>query len=243
MQETICTIKFGERAQKVEAQMTPGGYRDQVLEMVEKASQLDRECADYESTAFTHKSWASTIQESINAKEEQMREKEMKVKGDLDDIKASTGRLQTELEGSWGTEKSQLEGKHNATISELKSQNSSVIEEIEKKVKDAEDAAREKMRIQLKPVKAECERFSLEEAKAKTEYDQAKQENEQGQDPKVKARLMLDEMDERLQVIQRKLKGCKPSPNESLGLFELRSREVFLTVSYTHLTLPTKRIV
>ena len=237
MQETICTIKFGERAQKVEAQMTPGGYRDQVLEMISKAAQLDKECADQESSAFSHKSWASTIQESINAKEEQMREKEMKVSSDLEAIKTSTVRLQSDLGASWEAEKAQLEGKHASVISDLKRENASVIDEIEAKVKDAENSAREKMRIQLKPVKAECELFSAEEAKAKAEYEQAKQENEQGQDPKLKARLMLDEMEERLKVIQRKLKGCKSSPNEHLGLFELRSRETFLKEALMKLSL------
>ncbi|KAH9589297.1 Kinesin motor domain [Trypanosoma melophagium] len=68
MQESLCTLKFGERAQKVETQMTPAGYRGNVLELEAQLREIERKNILLEQKASAYRRWEAEMVSEMDKK-------------------------------------------------------------------------------------------------------------------------------------------------------------------------------
>lgn len=228
MQETLCTIRFGERAQKVEAQMTPASYLEQLLEGIGKAVSIERTLADASLTSIQCQRWAGDIKLSIVSKEDEAKEKERESVDMIDQLKRRIESAASDFDAQFDTIKKSKEADTHSQVDELRKQNASVIEEIDKKVAEAEATARDKMAIQMKPVLSELDTFRKEEGRLAGELEAARSEAARYVDPSARVQSLMAELDEKIKVVQRKIKGCRPSKNDGMSLFDLRTKESML---------------
>eukprot|EP00760_Papus_ankaliazontas_P006067 PhM_4_TR1287/c0_g1_i2/m.65145/K10396/KIF5; kinesin family member 5 len=98
MQETVCTLKFGERAQKVEAQMTPESYRDQVAEHMNKVSDEQQLVADYVATAEKYRLEAQEMRLQCAQKDAELKETEEDAARLVVDAEAEIEQIRSDLE-------------------------------------------------------------------------------------------------------------------------------------------------
>ena len=234
MQESLCTVKFGERAQKVEAQMTPASYRDNLLELMEKMTAVDRTNAELSATATSYKRWAAAIKASILEKEQLAKEKEVSVKEELDTAKKEFEAAKKELEEQWKKDEEAINSKTKAELERLREANSSVIKEIEAKVAEAEQQAREKCKAANKAVMADHSAIQKEHKKCLADLETAKSEN--STDYHAKAKVLIAETQEKIKMQKKKLRGCRPSKFEPYNEPELRTKQFEFTELLDHLT-------
>eukprot|EP00744_Colponema_vietnamica_P004276 GILI01006420.1.p1 GENE.GILI01006420.1~~GILI01006420.1.p1 ORF type:complete len:904 (-),score=79.25 GILI01006420.1:73-2478(-) len=70
--------------------------------------------------------------------------------------------------------------------------------------------------------------FRKEEERLRLDVDKGKEEASAYIDPSVRTRELISQIEDKIKVVHRKIKGCKPSKNEGLSLFDLRTKEAML---------------
>eukprot|EP00760_Papus_ankaliazontas_P006068 PhM_4_TR1287/c0_g1_i3/m.65139/K10396/KIF5; kinesin family member 5 len=234
MQETVCTLKFGERAQKVEAQMTPESYRDQVAEHMNKVSDEQQLVADYVATAEKYRLEAQEMRLQCAQKDAELKETEEDAARQVADAEAEIEQIRSDLEKEHVQLVQQIETASAAEIAALKTQNASVLEEIEIKVGVAVGRVTKELEVLRKTNDDTI--ASLEAAKTESESTlstYAEQEGESVATTLNKARASIEQKIDETKAL---LRGCKPSPNEGASKQELEEKrdllgEIFVRVS------------
>jgi hypothetical protein len=227
LSETICTLKFAERAQKVEAQMTPAAYQEQAIEIMNRRAEQDNSLADAALMSHACKAWAKEIKESVGSREQAVREAEAAANAEIAQIKADLEDEKKKVEKEFQKVAKDIASKGSDELDKLKTENASVLGEIEKKVKAAEvttraecDTKAKALTKQLADVKKEHKTVSDEAEKlqafAKTLED--------GADPEDAAKEAMEALQEKIAAAKKRLRSSKQSKNAKLPLGELRDR-------------------
>jgi hypothetical protein len=219
MQETLCTIKFGERAQRVEAQMTPASYRDQCVELTEKVGDQERTAAESIASASLNKKWMKQLAVRMQETEAALKVATAEVATETDRVKQELETQKAALRSAAEAEKKKAENANAAELEQLKTANASVLKEIDDRVADSERSAKDKYAKELKTATEKLAKLRAEHEQLQSQASAANMDD--APDVNEVAAKKIAALKEQLTAAKRKLRGTKRSPNEGVKLHDL----------------------
>eukprot|EP00672_Neobodo_designis_P013739 CAMPEP_0174855794 /NCGR_PEP_ID=MMETSP1114-20130205/34222_1 /TAXON_ID=312471 /ORGANISM="Neobodo designis, Strain CCAP 1951/1" /LENGTH=1055 /DNA_ID=CAMNT_0016090561 /DNA_START=81 /DNA_END=3248 /DNA_ORIENTATION=+ len=222
MQETLCTLKFGERAQKVEAQMTPASYRDQCVELTEKVSEHERAASEAVVSVRVNKKWQAGLADALKDAQADLKAASAEVNRECDRVKEETKAQEKSLKDAAEADKRKVENATAGEVESLKAANASVLKEIEDRVQDSERTQKDKYAKELKSSNDKLAKLKAENEKLQSTVDASNVD--ESNDPHAIAAKRIAQLREAIAAAKRKIRGCRPSANEGVPLHELMDR-------------------
>ncbi|ORC92453.1 putative kinesin [Trypanosoma theileri] len=208
MQESLCTLKFGERAQKVEVQMTPAGYSDNVLELEAQLREIQRKNIMLKQRASAYRRWEAEMIAEINTKEAEIEKQEKGFQNTVENLKKEHARELQEMEEQWKKDEANFISTASSELEKLREDNAAIIKEIDEKVAKAEKEFRETFLPAQKRVEEEREKLVLARTQAEKILEDL-QEKELSEDPYEKARQLQENYTSTIAELKQKLRGCR----------------------------------
>lgn len=223
IQDTIGTLKFGERAQKVETQMTPAGFRDQLIDLQLKTASQEREMAEAQKVAALFGVFAEELRAQVQERVLDVERASLLSEKEIESIQRDNSVLCKELRERHNQDLSTFDQQTEAEVSRLQKENSSTIQMIETKVTEACDHLKHKFaRIEA----AELEKVSIARSQnAKLVKDIEALDLHEDEDILSKAEKELGLVTSRFDTLNRRLRGCKSSPYEGMSLDDINEKK------------------
>eukprot|EP01064_Diplonema_japonicum_P000667 TRINITY_DN10437_c0_g1_i1.p1 TRINITY_DN10437_c0_g1~~TRINITY_DN10437_c0_g1_i1.p1 ORF type:complete len:908 (+),score=263.13 TRINITY_DN10437_c0_g1_i1:96-2819(+) len=215
--ETSCTLKFGERAMKVQAQMTIGDYRDKSDNIKIKLSRQQEAYTSQIANLTAYQKLLAATQERCQGLKRQIDDSETQISVEVDTMR---DKLQKEHQTTLETYELQL----RAQEAKVKKEIESLREANKNKLASAEQRQKEEQEL----IAAATESFKLDQderletVRRKGEEIRSQAAVEEPDEERIKTEL--ESCRKEVADLKFKIRDCTPSKYAGLSIAQLRSK-------------------
>eukprot|EP00755_Sulcionema_specki_P019639 Sspe_Gene.12136::Locus_4130_Transcript_1_1_Confidence_1.000_Length_2847::g.12136::m.12136/K10396/KIF5; kinesin family member 5 len=221
MSETQCTLKFGERAMKVQAQMTVGDYKEQQAERYTRLAQQQETIGDRQSEVRTYRKLSDDLDGQLRGVQAECDEKEAANSAELQALAQKIAEENKVSERRYEEQLQAQKKKYQNQIAQLRQLNSDRLAAAEAKQKEAA----ERLAQQTEEFKEEQDQ-RLNVLRKRVEELKAQPAVEVPDEAAIKEKL--EAARQRVSDLKYKIRDCTVSKNSGLTLQQLRAKLVKL---------------